>query len=103
MNFSFWWNIVSSKFQKGRTSAGLTTCRRRFVDVPQTLPPTSPQTLTAQNVLGASPILVFDLLYAQTQPFVLGLPVGFDHFLQRYYFQSFLLSEDRYHGVHDES
>jgi hypothetical protein len=66
-------------------SAAMLTCRLLSADMPQTTPLTLPQTTNPQKFLRALQFQAFDLLYAQTQLSIMGLPVGFYHFVARNY------------------
>ena len=70
-------------------SAAMLTCRLFSDDIPLTKTLTLPLTTSAQKFLRTVQFPTFDLLYAQTQLSVLGLPVGFYHFIQRNYSGSF--------------
>ena len=88
-NFLVWRKIANSKSPMGTTQAARITRRLLPVYAPLTLPHTLPLTLTAQNAIKAFRFPYFDLLYAQTQPFVLGLPVDYYQFIQRNHFWLF--------------
>jgi hypothetical protein len=92
-NFRFCRKIGNSKSQMGTTKAAQITCRLLYLYAQLTLPLTLPLTLAVQNTPGASPILAFELRYAQMQHSALGLPVSFFHFVHVNYFRPFLPSK----------